>query len=93
MTVYVDTMEAPYRRMIMCHMFADTLPELLEMATKINVQHKWLQHTGNASWVHFDIGKSKKELALKHGAVLVEWRDTPAYAWCQHFEPTYAEWY
>ena len=43
MSVYVDDMEAGFGRMVMCHMWADTLDELLEMADAIGVQRKWLQ--------------------------------------------------
>lgn len=69
MTVYVDNMRAPLGRMVMCHMWADTLEELLAMADTIGVQRKWLQQPPKASWVHFDISLGKKALALKAGAV------------------------
>lgn len=86
MTVYVDTMEAPFGRMKMCHMFADTLAELNHMADAIGVARKWIQHPPKASWVHYDIALNKKKLAIKHGAVLIEWRDILDYAWAQHFQ-------
>ena len=49
MTVYVDNMQAPFGRMKMCHMVADTSEELLAMADKIGVQRKWLQKAGTHS--------------------------------------------
>lgn len=35
MAVYVDNFKAPYGRMFMCHMIADTQKELLEMADNV----------------------------------------------------------
>ena len=72
MTVYVDDVEHPFGRMKMCHMWADSLQELLEMADKIGVARKWLQQPPKASWVHFDICISKKKAAIKAGAVLTD---------------------
>lgn len=72
MTVYVDDVRHGYGRMVMCHMWADTLDELLAMADTIGVQRKWLQQPPKASWVHFDISLGKKALALERGAVLTD---------------------
>lgn len=77
MAVYVDSMEASFGNMVMCHMWADTLDELLAMVDLIGVQRKWIQghptlshgKHRNASWVHFDIAKSKRALAVRHGAI------------------------
>ena len=63
MSVYVDDMFAPYRRMLMSHMIADTEEELHAMADKIGVSRRW--HQGD----HYDVCKEKRELAIKHGAV------------------------
>lgn len=65
MTVYVDTMRAKYKGMIMCHMIADTELELHDMANKIGVQRKWYQGD------HYDICLSKKEKAIQKGALVV----------------------
>lgn len=72
MTVYVDDMRAPFGRMVMCHMWADSLDELLTMVDRIGVQRKWLQQPPKASWVHFDISLAKKDLAIKAGAVTTD---------------------
>lgn len=63
--VYVDNAFIPFGRMIMCHMVADTLEELHEMADKIGVNRKWFQ---NKRMHHYDICKSKRKLAVKYGA-------------------------
>jgi hypothetical protein len=69
MSVYVDDMKAGYGRMKMCHMIADTDEELHAMADKIGVARKW--HQGD----HYDICLSKRALAIKAGAVEIEWRE------------------
>jgi hypothetical protein len=61
-TVYVDDMRAPYGRLIMCHMVADTDDELHAMADRVGVARKW--HQGD----HYDIALSKRALAVKCGA-------------------------
>lgn len=72
MTVYVDDVRHAYGRMVTCHMWADSLDELLAMADRIGVQRKWLQRPPAASWVHFDISLGKKALAIQAGAVLTD---------------------
>jgi hypothetical protein len=65
--VYVDESIHPFGRMMMCHMTADTHAELVAMARAIGVQVKWIQYEG--TWKeHFDICKSKRALAVRHGA-------------------------
>jgi len=77
MTVYVDDMRAPYGRMVMCHMIADTDDELHEMAARIGVARKWFQKEGTARR-HYDIALSKRALAVAAGAVEITWRQTGA---------------
>lgn len=72
MSVYVDNSAHGFGRMLMCHMIADTPDELRAMAERIGVQLKWFQHS--ASVPHFDIAKSKRELALAAGAIVLERR-------------------
>ena len=66
MTVYVDNVFIPYGRMKMCHMIADTEEELHEMADKIGMQRAWFQA---GSRPHYDISKSRRILAIEHGAI------------------------
>ena len=72
MTIFVDDVRHPFGRMVMCHMWADTLDELLVMADRIGVQRKWLQQPPKASWIHFDISLGKKAQAITAGAVLTD---------------------
>jgi hypothetical protein len=72
MTVYVDDVRHRFGRMVMCHMWSDSLDELFAMADRIGVARKWLQRPPKASWVHFDICLAMKEKALAAGAVLTD---------------------
>lgn len=72
--IVIDNMQAPYGRMIMCHMMADTTEELLDMADKIGVNRKWIQYAGTDK-EHFDICLSKRKKAIKYGAKELGWRE------------------
>jgi hypothetical protein len=72
--VYVDDMAAPFGRMKMYHLIADTTAELLAMVDAIGVQRKWIQHAGTYK-EHFDISQSKRQLALAHGAQPITWKE------------------
>lgn len=72
MPVYVDDVRHRFGRMVMCHLWADTLDELLIMVDAIGVQRRWLQQPPKASWVHFDISLAKKALAIERGAILTD---------------------
>jgi len=79
--VYVDDMrasfQAGYRKMIMCHMIADTDEELHAMADQVGVSRQWHQapprHTS-----HYDIALGARTRALKAGAVEITWRQAGA---------------
>lgn len=80
MAVYVDDVRHEFGRMVMCHLWADTLEELLAMVDRIGVARKWIQghptlsfgKHRNASWVHFDIALGMKAKAIGAGAVLTD---------------------
>jgi hypothetical protein len=78
--VYVDDMAAPFGRMFMYHLTADSHEELLAMVDKIGVQRKWIQCEGTYK-EHFDICKSKRQLAIANGAKQITWEET-----CQRIE-------
>lgn len=74
MSVYVDGADAPFGRMFMCHMIADSTDELLEMADRIGIQRKWIQDAGERR-EHFDVCKSKRLVAIRCGAIPVTSRE------------------
>lgn len=84
MSVYVDPPFHRYRRghrtYHMCHMMADTLEELFDMVNRIGVDPKWFQE---GRYPHFDICKSKRELAIQNGAIPVSSKEL-----IKRFRPT-----
>lgn len=73
MAVYVDPLFAtpllkrwPYPRA--CHLFADTLEELHEIAMKIGLKKSWFQNKIKGL-PHYDLTESKREKAIEAGAV------------------------
>jgi len=72
--VYIDNFNAPFLRMKMCHMIADSTEELLAMVDKIGVSRKWIQYPGTYN-EHFDICLTKKRKALELGATEVSARE------------------
>ena len=78
MSVYVDNARLPFRRMLVCHMTADTLDELHEMAQIIGIKRQWFQ---NKSIPHYDICLSKRILAVQCGAIEETTRETVARKW------------
>ncbi|MEX5515682.1 DUF4031 domain-containing protein [Pseudophaeobacter sp. 1A09344] len=71
MAVYVDAPRHRVGRMIMCHMLADNMDELLAMADRIGVARKWFQPKSHP---HFDICKAMRVKAVAAGAVEVDRR-------------------
>ena len=66
MAVYVDNARFNLGRMIMCHMLADSVAELLDMADRIGVDRKWFQPESHP---HFDICKAMRAKAIAAGAI------------------------
>jgi hypothetical protein len=69
MAVYVDNVRFPFGRMVMCHLWANSLDELLTMADRIGLARRWLQQPPKASWIHFDVSLSLKARAIAAGAI------------------------
>lgn len=74
MTVYVDSMRAPLRGMIVCHMLADTDEELHAMAQAIGMDRRRHQKAGTPH-SHYDIPWDKRGLAIELGAVEIGRRE------------------
>lgn len=73
MSVYVDSERNTYRHMIMCHMVADTLDELHDMAQRLGLKRQWFQ-VSRGGMPHYDVCQTKRAQAVKFGAVEVNRR-------------------
>ena len=56
----------------MCHMTADSLDELHDMADRLAVKRAWFQAPPKASFPHYDIPEPRRALAIQYGAVEVD---------------------
>ena len=80
MPVYVDQARYPFKGYIMCHMTADTLAELHDMAGRIQMKRQWFQIPPKASYPHYDIPRARRALAIHYGAIEVNDRTSLYYA-------------
>jgi len=82
MAVYVDKpfnteafKSAKWRYNQACHMWADSVEELLEMARRIGLKAGWMQRRNRWPEHHFDITVRKRRAALAAGAVEASLRE------------------
>lgn len=79
--VYVDDLKPQLPRTrqarrygtLWCHMVADTLEELHDLAKKIGLKRAYFQ--GHGRFPHYDLTPNKREQALKAGAGYMSARD------------------
>ncbi|GAB3283453.1 hypothetical protein GCM10027449_26490 [Sinomonas notoginsengisoli] len=75
MAVYVDNLRMPATvgrlRGRWSHLTADTTEELVAFAARLGLRRSWIQNEGHAWKEHFDVVDSKRELAIRLGAVPV----------------------
>lgn len=74
MAVYVDTMRAPFRGRLMCHMVADTDDELHALADRLGLARRWHQKAGTPH-SHYDIDWDTRARALALGARVIGRRE------------------
>lgn len=72
MSVYVDLLmhhggSATFRWKESCHMYADTLDELHDLARRIGMRKAWFQP--HAFLPHYDLTESRRARAVAAGAV------------------------
>ena len=56
----------------MCHMTADSLCELHDMARRLAMKRDWFQAPPKASFPHYDIPERRREMAIIYGAIEVD---------------------
>lgn len=73
MPVYVDSLiDYGWKLGPSCHLTADTIEELHEMADKIGMKRSWFQTGKRDDLPHYDLVKSRRDKAIKLGAVVIE---------------------
>lgn len=82
MSVYVDLLKpcAPnsnWRYAASCHLFADSIEELMEFSGKIGLKPEWFQN--HKLMPHFDLTPSMRQKAVQSGAIQLSLRDTAAF--------------
>jgi len=81
MTVYVDELlawgkSATWKYSHSCHMTADTIDELHQMAARLGLKRSWFQaHKTNPALHHYDLTASKRALAVRYGAKELTFRE------------------
>ena len=56
MTVYLDDAQILWRGKRWCHLYADSLPELLAFGDRVGLKRSWLQHPdGEQGLPHYDV--------------------------------------
>jgi len=72
MAVYVDKATFKWRGRLWCHLVADSLVELHDFAKTIGMREEWFQV--DVKYPHYDLHQDRREIALQHGAVVVDRR-------------------
>ncbi len=77
MSVYVDELRpvggtGKWQRPTSCHLYADTLDELHELAGLIGLSRSWFQERND--FPHYDLSGHKRQQAIARGAVSVPMR-------------------
>ncbi len=75
MAVFVDDSMIAWRDKRWCHLTADTPDELHEFAEKLGLKRAWYQERPQAWLCHYDVTASKREQAIKLGAVAETWQE------------------
>lgn len=80
MTVYVEPLRSTPRTAHWpydwgCHLFADSVPELMGFAEKIDLKPEWFQGGRDGGFPHYDLTVGKRIAAVKAGAVQLNWRE------------------
>jgi hypothetical protein len=71
--VYVDRLvDYSWRHGPSCHLIADSVPELLEFASRMGLREEWFQRRSSP---HFDLTRDGRALAVEKGAIELSTRD------------------
>lgn len=69
--IYVDEAKIPYRGMLMCHLYADSLAELHQFAQEKMQLRAWA-FTRGTHLAHYNISLSQRAKAIHYGAMPID---------------------
>lgn len=86
MSVYVDPLlnhggSATFKWTHSCHMYADTIDELHDMARRIGMKRAWFQNKPHLP--HYDLNASRRAAAVRSGAIETTIRDLGQFMACR----------
>ena len=93
MPCYVDDLlDYGWRLGPSCHLIADTLEELHEMARKLRMRPQWFQASPPHRVPHYDLVESKRTKAIQLGAIDGEYEDEKFRECSKKWRRIYKEW-
>jgi hypothetical protein len=69
MSVYVNKLRTRYGGLTLCHLLADTLPELHDMARRLGLGPELFQQDRIP---HYDLSRARRDQAIADGAKVID---------------------
>lgn len=78
MSVYLDSANILWRGKRWCHLYADSLAELVSFGDRVGLRRSWLQHGSHGDgFPHYDVTGTMLDRCLTEGAIPVTHKNDP----------------